>query len=83
MIGLIGTSQVQLEFDVDSLDRYGRTLAYVFLPDGTFINKKMVEDGYAQVATYPPNVKYVDQFIKAERRARKKNKGLWAGDEVE
>jgi len=54
MIELIGTSQVQLEFDVDSLDRYRRALVYVLFPDRTFINKKMVEDGYAQVATYLP-----------------------------
>jgi micrococcal nuclease len=83
MIELLGSSQVRLEFDVDSLDQYGRTLAYIFLEDGTFINEKMVEDGYAQVATYPPNVKYVDVFIEAERKARKENRGLWEGDEVE
>jgi micrococcal nuclease len=83
MIELIGSSQVRLEFDVDSLDQYGRTLAYIFLEDGTFINEKMVEGGYAQVATYPPNVKYVDVFIEAERRARKENRGLWAEEEVE
>lgn len=83
MIELLGSSQVRLEFDVDSLDQYKRTLAYIFLEDGTFINEKMVEDGYAQVATYSPNVKYVDVFIEAERRARKENKGLWAGDKVE
>jgi micrococcal nuclease len=83
MIKLVGNSKVRLEFDVDSLDRYGRTLAYVFLEDGTFINKKMIEDGYAQVATYPPNVKYVDTFLKAQRKVRKKERGLWAGGDVE
>jgi micrococcal nuclease len=83
MIKLVGNSLVRLEFDVDSLDQYGRTLAYVFLKDGTFINKQMVEDGYAQVATYPPNVKYTDLFLKAQRKARKKERGLWAGDDVE
>jgi len=83
MIELIGTSQVQLDFDVDSLDRYRRALAYVFFPDRTFINMKMVIDGFAQVATYPPNVKYVDRFVKVEQRAREKNRGLWAGDDAE
>lgn len=83
MIELIGSSQVRLEFDVDSLDQYGRTLAYVFLEDGTFINKQMVEDGYAQIATYPPNVKYIEEFIRAERKARETKSGLWSGNDVE
>jgi micrococcal nuclease len=83
IIELIGSSQVRLEFDVDSLDQYKRTLGYVFLPDGTFINEKMIEDGFAQVATYPPNVKYVNRFIEAERQARGNNNGLWAEGDVE
>ena len=43
----------------------------------------MVAYGYAQVATYPPNVKYEDVFVEAEWKARKENRGLWASGEVE
>lgn len=69
--------KVRLEFDVTKLDKYGRTLAYAFLEDGTFLNKNLVENGYAKVYTFPPNVKYVEVFKKAEKLARSKELGLW------
>jgi micrococcal nuclease len=50
-------NKVRLEYDVGRLDRYNRTLAYAYLPDGTFVNAHLVENGYAQVMTVPPNVK--------------------------
>lgn len=68
---------VGLEFDVDKTDRYGRLLAYVYLKDGTFLNAHLIERGYAQVMTVPPNVKYSDKFLKLQRKARRKNAGLW------
>jgi micrococcal nuclease len=68
---------VRLEYDVDSLDQYGRTLAYVYLLDGTFVNADLVKNGYAMVMTVPPNVKYADDFVKYQRDARKNNRGLW------
>src|SRR5690606_39175712 len=40
-------SYLKLAFDVDSVDRYGRTLAYVYLNDGTFLNEDLVKNGYA------------------------------------
>ena len=74
---LLLNKYVSLEFDVDRTDRYGRTLAYVYLEDGTFLNKYLVENGYAQLMTYPPNVKYVEVFTAAQTRARESNLGLW------
>lgn len=74
---LIGGKVVRLEFDVDRTDRYGRTLAYVYLPDGTFVNAELLKNGYASIMTIQPNVKYQDYFLKLERRARNNNKGLW------
>lgn len=73
---------MRLELDVDQMDRYGRTLAYVYLEDGTFLNAKLVEEGYAVIMTVPPNVKYVDLFIKLQKEARENRKGLW-GKELE
>ena len=71
---------VSLEFDVQERDKYGRLLAYVYL-DGKMYNKTLLEDGYAQVATYPPNVKYVDDFLKIEKKAKENNAGLWSYEE--
>lgn len=74
---LIENKKVKLEYDVQKRDRYKRLLAYVYLLDGTFVNAELVKNGYAKVATYPPNVKYTDLFVKLEREARENNRGLW------
>ena len=70
--------KVRLEFDVQRYDRYRRTLAYVYLEDGTFFNALLVKEGFATVATFPPNVKYEALFLKEQQTARKMKKGLWA-----
>jgi micrococcal nuclease len=69
--------RVSLELDVQKIDPYGRLLAYVYLPDGRMFNETLLEEGYAQVATFPPNVKYKDRFLEAQREAREANRGLW------
>lgn len=70
--------EVSLELDVQKVDPYGRLLAYVYLTDGQMFNETLLEEGYAQVATFPPNVKYVDRFLEAQREARAANRGLWS-----
>ncbi|MCM8799681.1 MAG: thermonuclease family protein [Candidatus Omnitrophica bacterium] len=75
---LVEGKRVTLEFDVEKYDRYNRLLAYVYLKDdGTFINAKILEEGYAQIMTVPPNVKYKDLFLELARQAREQRKGLW------
>ncbi len=69
--------QVELEFDVEKTDRYNRLLAYVYPSDGTMFNETLLEEGYAQVATFPPNVKYVDRFLAAQEEARVAALGMW------
>jgi len=76
---MVENKKVRLEFDVEKYDRYHRLLAYVFLKeDDTFVNAKMLEEGFAQVMTIPPNVKYADYFLTLFRKAREEKKGLWA-----
>jgi len=74
---LVQGKRVSLEFDVEKYDRYKRLLAYVYLHDGTFVNAKIVEEGYASLLTIPPNVKYADLFLKLYQEARKAKRGLW------
>ncbi|WP_457600630.1 thermonuclease family protein [Hydrogenivirga sp.] len=69
---------VYLETDVQVHDRYGRLLAYVYLPDGRMLNEVLVEEGYATVYTFPPNVKYAERFVELQRKAMKEGRGLWA-----
>jgi micrococcal nuclease len=73
----IDGEEVGLELDVQKVDPYGRLLAYVYLPDGEMFNEVLLEEGYAKVATFPPNVRYVDRFLEAQREARTANRGLW------
>lgn len=74
---LVEGKRVSLEFDVEKHDRYKRLLAYAYLKDGTFVNAKIVEEGYASLMTYPPNVKHADLFLKLYREARENRRGLW------
>jgi micrococcal nuclease len=69
--------RVALELDVEKVDPYGRFLAYVWLPNHSMFNDVLLKEGYAQMATFPPNVKYVERFQEAQREAREANRGLW------
>jgi endonuclease YncB( thermonuclease family) len=77
---LVQGKSVRLEADPadDNRDKYGRLLRYVYLPDGTFVNQVLVEQGYAFAYTVFPNSK-LDQFRAWEHEARTQNRGLWAG----
>lgn len=75
--------RVKLEYDIDYLDRFGRTLAYVYLEDGTFVNAELVKEGYAMVMTIPPNVKFAEMFVKLQQEARENNRGLWGKEAME
>ena len=74
---LVEGKKVRLEFDVERHDRYGRVLAYVYLPEGTFVNAELVRQGYARLLTIPPNVKYADLFVKLQKEAKEARRGLW------
>jgi micrococcal nuclease len=74
-------NRVRLEFDVEKRDRYGRLLAYVFV-DTLFVNAELVRQGYANVATFPPNVRHAEHFLGLERKAREAGRGLWNGNAI-
>jgi micrococcal nuclease len=74
---LVEGKDVRLEYDVQRTDKYGRTLAYVYVGD-TFVNAELVKQGYAQIMTIPPNVKYQDLFLKLQKEAREAKLGLWS-----
>jgi len=74
---LLTDKQVKLVSDVDPLDRYGRTLSYVYLEDGTFVNAELIKNGYAVLMTIPPNIAFADQFAALQAEARNNKRGLW------
>ncbi len=75
---LVAGQKVRLIKDVSQTDRYGRLLRYVYLEDGTFINLKLVQEGYAYADTFPPDVKYSKIFVAAQKQAQAQKQGLWA-----
>ena len=74
---LVRSKKVRLEFDKENYDRYGRLLAYIFLLDGTFVNKEMIEKGYAYALPRKPNVKYDRMLLQIQRDAMSAKQGMW------
>jgi micrococcal nuclease len=74
---LVEGQSVLLEFDAQTRDRYLRLLAYVWV-NGQLVNALLVQQGYAAVATYPPNIRYADHLRALDRQARETQQGLWA-----
>ena len=57
-------------------DRYDRLLRYVYLEDGTFVNAKIIEEGYANVYN-AASISKINEFRRLEREARENKRGLW------
>ena len=73
---LVEGKTVELEKDVSNKDKYGRTLAYIWLGN-EMINAKLVAEGYAYAYTYPPDVKHSEYFVALQRLAQQNKLGLW------
>jgi micrococcal nuclease len=73
---LVAGQMVRLELDVQPWDRYQRLLASVYVSD-VMVNAELVRQGYAQMATYPPNVRYADRFRQVQQKARTARSGCW------
>ena len=73
-------SEARLATDVERRDRYGRLLAYVYLPDGRMANRMMVRQGFAVPLVVPPNVQHVEAIRAAADSARAASLGLWSVD---
>jgi len=70
-------TELRIEYDVQKRDKYGRLLAYVYKTDNTMINEEMLRQGYAQLLTIPPNVRYVERFRKVLTKSQKEGRGFW------
>lgn len=73
---LVFGKDIQIETDIQEFDKYKRLLAYVYV-DNIMVNQKLIETGYAKLLTIPPDVKYVEEFKKAQANAQKEKIGLW------
>jgi micrococcal nuclease len=69
---------IYLDKDRNSRDKYHRLLAYVQLPDKTFLNEILLSEGYAY-ADLRFKHSFYNKYKQLESAARSQKKGLWAG----
>ncbi|MDU4473994.1 MAG: thermonuclease family protein [Staphylococcus epidermidis] len=69
---------VYLEYDKEKTDRYGRTLAYVWLKNGDMLNESLVKKGLAREKYFSPNGKYRNTFVNAQEEAKKRKLNIWS-----
>jgi micrococcal nuclease len=75
-VQLLRGQTVRLQLPEVERDRYGRLLAYVYLPDGRLLNRSLIEEGLAVVyRRFDFTLKA--EFIAAETLARQQQRGLW------
>ncbi len=85
---LLAGEQVYVEQDVDARDQYGRLLGYLYIEDDTGvwtysgqrytqINYDLVQAGWAEPLTVPPNISYAKLYIEVAGEARAASLGLW------
>lgn len=81
---LISNQRVRLAADPtnSNRDRYNRLLRYIYLPDGTLVNLKIIEEGYGFALTAFPFTK-LEEFRQAQVESRENNRGLWSACELD
>ncbi len=79
---LVAGKTVYLVKDVNETDGADQLLRYVYLADGTFVNRELVRLGFAVLAAFPPDVSKEAEIRSAQREAVAAGRGLWADDAV-
>jgi micrococcal nuclease len=69
--------KIDLEYDRLRYDRYGRLLAYLWLPDHTLVNAELVRRGLARVYLIAPNLRYQKELLAAQGEAIEAGRGVW------
>jgi micrococcal nuclease len=79
---LLDGQSVRLEYDASQgrLDKYDRTLAYVWLRDGRMFNEVMIKGGFAEEYTYDGAYRYQQRFRTAEHAAQQRDAGVWSSE---
>jgi len=66
--------KVRLEYDEPKYDESGMLLAYVYSENKTFVNAKMIREGYA---SFDDTGRFADHLRRCELQARAEKKGMW------
>ena len=73
---LVEGKEIEMENDLSETDKYGRLLRYVWI-ENKMVNLELVEEGWAEISTYPPDVKYQEELLNAQKRAKINYLGMW------
>lgn len=69
--------RVRLEYDEEKVEKKSKkTLVYMYLQDGTFVNEEVIKQGYGAVSRRSP-FKFEDQFKASEKEAKEFKRGIW------
>ena len=74
---LLENTAVYLEYDLQTTDKYGRHLAYVYTADKRMVQEMLLEEGMASVMTIQPNSKYAKRFAELQKQAAESGVGFW------
>lgn len=74
---------IRLRYDEERIDRYGRTLAHVYLDNGASVEAQLLRQGLAATLTIPPNTGNLACYQAAEREARQRQRGIWSHPEYQ
>lgn len=72
----VDAHRVRLEYDVQTHDRFGRLLAYVYVED-VMVNAELLRAGFAEPLSIPPNERYAALLHRIAEEARRAHRGLW------
>lgn len=73
---LVENNEVEMERDISETDKYDRLLRYVWI-DGVMVNEELVKKGWAEISTFPPDIKYLDRLRNEQIKAKLNNLGIW------
>lgn len=76
---LLGDGMLYLEPDQSDRDNFGRLLRFVYTGDGTFVNRELVFQGWAQPVEYSPDISRATEFRQMARDAAEAKRGFWSG----
>lgn len=71
-------SKIGLQYEAERFDKYGRTLAHLYLKDMSNVEERLLRAGLATTFIFPPNVENIECLMKAEHEAQKLRKGIWS-----
>ncbi len=78
LIHQLNGETIRLETDLEKHDKYGRLIAHVFTRKGEHLNARLLTNGLAFVTLHPPNLKYADKLLQAQKQAEERGAGLWS-----